>query len=153
MEKYRITGIICKGTKIRLNGICFHSYLLLQIPHWSTLQFYLNLSFCQLFISLDIAANVDIILKCHWFCKLKTRRRITKGILSFSSFKLRFQCPFLIARFWRDPVTPLFFAIETLTLLAFAAFIFSPFLVWFVISRSNQLNKYFDCLLTYSPQE
>ena len=75
MEKDRITGIICKGTKIRLNGICFLSYLLFQIPHRSTLQFYLNLSFCQLFISLDIAANVDIILKCHWFWKLKTRAK------------------------------------------------------------------------------
>ena len=50
MEKDRITGIICKDTTIWLNGICFLSYLLFQIPHQSTLQFYLNLSFCQLFI-------------------------------------------------------------------------------------------------------
>ena len=100
MEKDRITGIICKGTKIRLNGICFLSYLLFQIPHRSTLQFYLNLSFCQLFISLDIAANVDIILKCHWFWKLKTRAKNCQRDFVFLIIQAEISmsildCPFL----------------------------------------------------------
>ncbi len=96
--------IICKGTKIWFNGICFLSFLLLllhlllfEILHQSMLQFCQSLGFYQFLRQSSLSL----------LCLLPLR---PKSCESYS-------------RQMSVPVTPLFFAIENLTLVAFVSFL------------------------------